>query len=78
MSHKPCPIKVANTAPSETTRADEVAIKTAKTSKVTAVVAVMSICSEKDASCGALIAEMRSLLAKRRKMPIFRREIPAD
>ncbi len=29
------PIKVANTALSETTRADEVAIETAKTSKVT-------------------------------------------
>ena len=59
-------------------RADEVVIETTKTSKVTAVVAVMSIFSEKNASCGGLIAEMRSLLAKRRKMPIFRREIPAD
>ncbi len=44
---EPRPIKVANTAPSETTRADEIAIKTAKTGKVTAVVAVMSIFSEK-------------------------------
>jgi hypothetical protein len=41
------PIKVANTTPSETMRADEVAIKTAKTGKVTAVVAVMSIFSAK-------------------------------
>jgi hypothetical protein len=46
-SDKPHPIKVANTAPSETTRADEILIKTAKTGKVTAVVAVMSIFSEK-------------------------------
>jgi hypothetical protein len=46
-SHKPCPIKVANTAPSKTARADEVAIKTAKTGKMTAVVAVMSIFSKK-------------------------------
>ncbi len=38
-SHKPHPIKVLNTAPSETTKADEIAIKTAKTGKVTAVVA---------------------------------------
>jgi hypothetical protein len=48
LSTEPRPIKVANTAPSETTRADEVAIETAKTSKVTAVVAVMSIFSEKN------------------------------
>jgi hypothetical protein len=40
-------IKVANTAPSETRRADEVAIETAKTCKVTAVVVVMSIFSDK-------------------------------
>ncbi len=77
-SHKPRPIKVANTALSETTKADEIAIETAKTGKVTAVVAVMSIFSKKDASCGALISEMRSLLAKRRKEQIFRRKIPAD
>jgi hypothetical protein len=37
MSHKPRLIKVADTAPSETTKADEIAIKTAKTSKVTAM-----------------------------------------
>jgi hypothetical protein len=45
---------------------------------VTAVVAVMSIFSEKGASCRALIAEMRSLLAKRREVLIFQRKIPAD
>jgi hypothetical protein len=42
-SHKPCPIKVVDTALSETTKADEIASKTAKTRKVTAVIAVMSI-----------------------------------
>ncbi len=78
MSHKPRPIKVVDTAPSETTKADEIASKTAKTRKVTAVVAVMSILREKDANCGALISEMRGLLAKRRKEPIFRRKIPVD
>jgi hypothetical protein len=36
-----------DTAPSETTRADEIAIGTAKNGKVTAVVTVMSIFSEK-------------------------------
>ncbi len=46
-SHKPHLIKVANTAPSETTRADEIVIETAKTGKVTAVIAVMSIFSKK-------------------------------
>ncbi len=47
MSHKPRPIKVVNTAPSETTRADEIASETAKTGKVTAVVTAMSIFSRK-------------------------------
>jgi hypothetical protein len=47
LSTEPHPIKVANTAPSETTRADEVAIETAKTGKVTVMVTVMSIFSEK-------------------------------
>ncbi len=46
-SHKPWPIKVINTALSETTKADEIARKTAKNGKVTAVVAVMSIFSRK-------------------------------
>jgi hypothetical protein len=40
LSTEPRLIEVANTAPSETTRADEVAIETAKTGKVTAVVLV--------------------------------------
>ncbi len=43
LPHKPRPIKVANTALSETMKADEIAIKTAKTGKVTVVVTVMSI-----------------------------------
>ncbi len=47
MSHKPRLIKVVNTAPSETTKADEIASKTTKTGKVTAVVAVMSIFKKK-------------------------------
>jgi hypothetical protein len=38
LSTKPHPIKVANTALSKTTRANEIAIKTAKTGKVTAMV----------------------------------------
>jgi hypothetical protein len=77
LSHKPRPIKVANTAPSETTKADEITTKTAKTGKVTAVVALIFLV-KKDASCRALITEMRSLLAKRQKEPIFQRKIPAD
>ncbi len=47
MSHKPRPIKVLDTALSETTKADEIASKTAKTRKVTAVVGVMSIFKKK-------------------------------
>jgi hypothetical protein len=53
-STEPHPIKVANTAPSETTRADKIVIETAKTGKVTAVLAVISIFSKKDAIRGAL------------------------
>jgi hypothetical protein len=53
-------------------------IETAKTGKVTAVVTVISIFGKKDANCGAIISEMRSLLAKRQKEPIFQRKIPAD
>ncbi len=58
LSTEPRPIKVANTAPSETTRADEIAIETAKTSKVTAVVAAMSIFSEK--RCKSQSANLRN------------------
>jgi hypothetical protein len=43
LSHKPCLVKVVNTALSETTKADQIAIETAKIGKVTAVVTVMSI-----------------------------------
>jgi hypothetical protein len=45
--HKPRPIKVVNTALSETMKADEIVKETAKTGKVTAVVAVMSIFKRK-------------------------------
>jgi hypothetical protein len=45
LSLKPRPIKVADTALSETTKADEIVIETAKTGKVTVVVTVMSIFS---------------------------------
>ncbi len=78
MSHKPRPTKVVDTALSESMKADEITSETAKTGKVTAVVAVMSIFKKKDANCGALISEIRGLLAKRRKEPISRRKIPAD
>jgi hypothetical protein len=59
-------------------KANQIASESAKTGKVTAVVAVMSIFSKKNANCGALILEMRGLLTKRRKEPIFRRKIPKD
>jgi hypothetical protein len=47
LTHKPHLINVVKTALSETTKANEIAIETAKTGKVTAVVAVMSIFSKK-------------------------------
>jgi hypothetical protein len=46
-STEPRPIKVADTAPSETMKADEVGIETAKTGKVTPVVVMMSIFTKK-------------------------------
>jgi hypothetical protein len=78
LSHKPRPIKVVYTALSVAKKADEIAKETAETGKVTAVVAVMSIFKRKDANYGALVSEMRGLLAKRQKEPIFCRKIPAD
>jgi hypothetical protein len=53
LSSKPQLIKVTNTAPSETMRADEIAIETAKTGEVTAVVAVISIFSKKRCNFGS-------------------------
>jgi hypothetical protein len=76
LSHMPRPIKVTNTALSETMKADQITIETAKTGKVTVIVAVISNFSRKRANCGVPILEMRSLLAKRRKEPIFRRKYP--
>jgi hypothetical protein len=78
LSHKPRPIKVVNTAFSETTKADKIASETAKSGKVTSVVAVMSIFKKKICKCGALVSKMRGLLTKRQKEPIFQRKIPVD
>jgi hypothetical protein len=47
LSHKPGPIKVVDTALSETTKADEITSRTAKFGKVTAVVVVLSIFKKK-------------------------------
>jgi hypothetical protein len=47
LSHKPHPIKVVDTALSETTKADKIAKETTETGKMTAVVAVMSIFKRK-------------------------------
>jgi hypothetical protein len=47
LSHKPRLIKIVYTALSETKKADQIVIETAKTGKVTAVVTVMSIFSRK-------------------------------
>jgi hypothetical protein len=71
LSTEPCLIKVIDTAPSENMRADDIVIKTAKTGKVIAGVAVISIYCKKDEFCGALITQMRSLLAQRQKVPSF-------
>jgi hypothetical protein len=71
MSTEAHPIKVVNTTPSKNMRADEIAIKTAKTGKVHVVVAVMSIFIERNASRGVLILETRSFLVKNRERSDF-------
>ncbi len=78
-SHKPRPIKVVDTALSETTKADEIASETAKTGKVTAVVAVMSIfkktrCKLRSASLG----NERPSCQKAERANFYRRKIPVD
>jgi hypothetical protein len=78
MSTDSCLIKVADTAPSNTKRADKIANETAKTGKVAAMVAVMSIFVERNASRAELILEMRSLLASRKKVLSFSRKISAN
>jgi hypothetical protein len=65
-------------------RADEIAIEIAKTGKVTAVVPVMSTFCKKNCKTRSANPEnkklwrTRSLLAKRRKVPISWRKIPTD
>ncbi len=78
MSHKPHPIKVVKIALSETTKADQIMIGTAKTRKVTAAVAVMSIFSRK--RCKLRSANLRNERPSCQKAeePIFRRKIPVD
>jgi hypothetical protein len=70
LSTEPRPSKVAATAPSDTTRADEITIKTDKTCKVTALVAVMSIFSEK--RCNLRNAKSRN------KKPSYQKAESAD
>jgi hypothetical protein len=65
LSHKPRPIKVGDTALSETLNADEIASKTTKTGKVTAVVAVMSIFKKK--RCKLRSANLRNEKPSRQK-----------
>jgi hypothetical protein len=78
LSTEPCPIKVVNTASSETKRADEVVIKTAKIGKVTAVVVVMRIFNEKRCKLQSDNHGNEKPSCQRQKVPIFRRKIPAD
>jgi hypothetical protein len=68
---QPRPIKVLNTALSETTNVDEVLSKPHKLRK-------RVFLRKKDVNCGALISKMRGLLTKRQKELIFLRKIPMD
>jgi hypothetical protein len=71
-------MKVATTAPRETTRADEIAIETAKTGKVTVVVMVMSIFSEKRCKLRSANSRNEKLSCQKMEIAIFLEEIPAD
>jgi hypothetical protein len=76
LSHKPRLIKVDNTALSETKKADQITIETAKTGKVTAVVAVMCIFSRKQSELRS--ANLGNKKPSCQKAERFWREIPAD
>jgi hypothetical protein len=78
LSHKPHPIKVVDTAPSETTKAVEIASKTAKTRKVTAVVAVMSIFKRIKCKLRSINLKNERPSCQKAEKPIFRRKIPVD
>jgi hypothetical protein len=77
-SHKPCPIKVVNTALSETTKADEIASEAAKTGKMTAVVMVMSIFKKKICKLWSNNLGNEKPSCQRAEEPIFWRKIPAN
>ena len=76
--HKPHLIKVADTAPSETTRADEIATKTAKISKVTAAIAVMSIFSKKRCKLQSPNRGNEKPYCQKAERADFWRKIPVD
>jgi hypothetical protein len=78
LSHKPRLIKVVNKPVVKLQRLMKLQTKPQKTGKVTAVVADMSIFKKKDVNCRVLVLEIRGLLAKRQKEPIFCRKIPAN
>jgi hypothetical protein len=78
LSHKPRPIKVANTALSETTKANEITIKTAKTGKVTAVVAVMRIFSKKRCKLQSPNRGNEKPYCQKAERADFWRKIPVD
>ncbi len=77
-SHKPRPIKVIDTALSETMKTDEIASETAKTGKVTAVVVVMSIFSKKRCKLWSANLENEKPLHQKAESANFLEENTAD
>jgi hypothetical protein len=77
-SHMPRPIKVTNTALSETTKADEIVIETAKTSKVTAVVMVLSIFGSERCKLWSANLENEKPSGQKAEKANFRRKIPVN
>jgi hypothetical protein len=77
-STDPRPINFADTAPSETMRADEITIETAKTGIVTVVVAVMSIFSKKRCKSRSANFKNENPSCQKAESANFWRKIPAD
>ncbi len=77
-SHKPHPIIVVDTALSETTKADKIASKIAKTGKVTVVVTVMSIFKKKRCKLWSASLRNEKPSCQKAERANFLEEIPTD
>jgi hypothetical protein len=78
MSHKPCPIKVVDTALSKAMKADGIAKETAETRKVTAVVMVMNTFKRKRCKLQSSSLKNERPSCQRAERAEFCKKISAD